>query len=165
MLNKRTADQESIRKVNTSIVLNALRLRSPISRAELASITKLNPSTISNIINVLLGDGLVLELDMLESKIGRPGVALALRPEAGAVVGVDIGVGFISVILTDFLANILWREWVEFPLTKTQIEVISEAEKLIDHALSVAEERNLRLLGIGVGVPGLVNTNQGELLF
>lgn len=165
MLNKRTADQESIRKVNTSIVLNALRLHSPISRAELASITKLNPSTISNIINVLVGDGLVLELDMMGSKIGRPGIALALRPEAGAVVGVEIGVGFISVILTDFVANILWRKCLEFPLTNTQIEVISEAEKLIDQALSVAEEKNLRLLGIGVGVPGLVNTNQGELLF
>ena len=165
MLKKRTADQESIRKVNTSIVLNVLRLHSPISRAELASITKLNPSTISNIINVLIGDGLVLELDMMESKIGRPGIALALRPEAGAVVGVEIGVGFISVILTDFVANILWREWVEFSLTKAQIEVISEAEKLIDHALSIAEERNFGLLGIGVGVPGLVNTNQGELLF
>jgi glucokinase-like ROK family protein len=165
MLQKRTADQESVRKVNTSIVLNALRLHSPISRAELASITKLNPSTITNIIHVLIGDGLVLESDMMESKIGRPGIALALRAEAGAVVGVEIGVGFISVILTDFVANILWREWVEFPPTNTQIDIIFEAERLIDQALSVAEEKNLRLLGIGLGVPGLVNTKQGELLF
>jgi glucokinase-like ROK family protein len=165
MLKKQSADQESVRKVNTSLVLSALRLHAPVSRAELASITKLNRSTISNIVNVLLDEGLVIESDTMESKIGRPGIALRLRPEGGAVIGVEIGVGFISVILTDFVANILWREWVEFPLTKTQIEVISEAEKLIDHALSIAEERNLHLLGIGVGVPGLVNTNQGELLF
>lgn len=165
MLRQQTADQESIRKVNTSIVLNVLRLYAPISRAELAAKTNLNRSTISNIINALIDDGLVLELDMMESKIGRPGIALALKPEAGAVVGVEIGVGFISVILTDFVANVLWREWIEIPPSKAQIEIISEAEKLIDQALSVAEEKNLRLLGIGLGVPGLVNTKQGELLF
>ena len=165
MLRQHTADQELIRKVNTSIVLNVLRLYAPISRAELAAKTKLNRSTISNIINSLLDEGLVLELDTMESKIGRPSIALALKPEAGAVIGVEIGVGFISVILTDFVANILWREWVEFSLTTAQIEIISEAEKLIDQAISIAEEKNLPLLGIGLGVPGLVNTQQGELLF
>ena len=165
MLKQQTADQESIRKVNTSIVLNALRLQAPVSRAELAVKTKLNRSTVSNIINELIDDGLVLELDIMESKIGRPGIALALKPEAGAVVGVEIGVGFISVILTDFVANVLWREWLEISPSESQIEIISEAEKLIDQALAVAQDKNLRLLGIGLGVPGLVNTRKGELLF
>jgi len=165
MPKNQTADQESVRKVNSSLVLNALRLHAPISRAELANITKLNRSTISNIVNALLEDGLVLETDTLESKIGRPGIALALRPEAGAVIGVEIGVGFISVILTDFVANILWREWIEFSLSKPQIEIVSEAERLIDQAISFAKERHLRLLGIGLGVPGLVNVQKGELLF
>ena len=165
MLKNQTADQESIRKVNTSLVLNALRLHAPISRAELATITRLNRSTISNIVNILIGDGLVLELDTMESKVGRPGIALALRPDGGAVIGVEIGVGFISVILTDFVANILWRESSEFSLEKPKIEIISEAEKLIDQAISFAEEKYLRLLGIGLGVPGLVNVQKGELLF
>jgi glucokinase-like ROK family protein len=165
MLKNQTADQESVRKVNTSLVLNALRLNAPISRAELASVTRLNRSTISNIVNVLIEDGLVLQLDAMESKVGRPGIALALRPDGGAVIGVEIGVGFISVILTDFVANILWRGSSEFSLEKPQIEIISEAEKLIDQAISFAEEKHLRLLGIGLGVPGLVNVQKGELLF
>jgi glucokinase-like ROK family protein len=160
-----TADQESVRKVNTSLVLNSLRLHAPISRAELATITSLNRSTISNITNALIEEGLVFECDTIESKIGRPGIALALRPEGGAVIGVEIGVGFISVILTDFVANILWREWSEFSLTKPQLEIISDAEKLIDQAISFARKKYLRLLGIGLGVPGLVNVQKGELLF
>lgn len=165
MQNNHTADQDSVRKVNTSLVLNALRLHAPISRADLANITKLNRSTISNIINVLIDDGLVLELDTMESKIGRPGIALSLRPEGGAVIGVEIGVGFISVILTDFVANILWRDWIEFPLKSTQIEAVSKAEELIDQAVAFANTRKLKLLGIGLGVPGLVNVQKGELLF
>jgi hypothetical protein len=124
-----TADQESVRKVNSSIVLNALRLHAPISRAELASFTKLNPSTVTNIVNTLIDDGLVLELETMESKIGRPGIALTLRPEGGAIIGVEIGVGFISIILTDFVANILWRKYIDVPPSLPQIEIISKAIK------------------------------------
>ncbi len=165
MPNHQTADQESVRKVNTSLVLNALRLHSPISRAELAAITRLNRSTISNITKALIEDGLVFESDTMESKIGRPGIALALRPDGGAVIGVEIGVGFISIILTDFVANILWRAYSEYSPAKPQLEILSEAEKLVDQAISFAAEKHLRLLGIGLGVPGLVNVQTGELLF
>jgi glucokinase-like ROK family protein len=165
MPNHQTADQESVRKVNTSLVLNALRLHSPISRAELATITRLNRSTVSNITKALIEDGLVFESDTMVSKIGRPGIALALRPEGGAVIGVEIGVGFTSVILTDFVANILWRGYAEYSPSRSQLEIISEAEKLVDQAISFATERYLRLLGIGLGVPGLVSVQKGELLF
>jgi len=165
MQNNQTADQDSIRKVNTSLVLNALRLHAPISRADLANLTDLNRSTITNIVNVLIDDGLVLELDAMESKIGRPGIALSLRPEGGAVIGVEIGVGFISTILTDFVATILWRSRFEFSPTTPQIAVISKAEELIDQAIAFADTKQLRLLGIGLGVPGLVNVQNGELLF
>ncbi len=165
MQNGQTADQDSVRKVNTSLVLNALRLHAPISRADLANITNLNRSTISNIVNVLIEDGLVTELNTMESKIGRPGIALSLRPEGGAVIGVEIGVGFISVILTDFIATILWRERFEFSPSQPQIDVISKMEELIDQAISFATGKQLHLLGIGLGVPGLVNVQNGELLF
>jgi glucokinase-like ROK family protein len=165
MQNKQTADQDSVRKVNTSLVLNALRLHAPISRADLANITKLNRSTISNIVNILIEDGLVLELDTMESKIGRPGIAISLRPEGGAVIGMEIGVESISVILTDFVANILWREWIDYSPDTSQIEILSKAEELIDKAISFANAKQLRLLGIGLGVPGLVDVQKGDLLF
>ena len=54
----RTADQDSVRRVNKSIVLNTIRLRAPISRAEVANLTGLNRSTVSNIVNSLIDEGL-----------------------------------------------------------------------------------------------------------
>jgi glucokinase-like ROK family protein len=113
----------------------------------------------------LIDEGLVQEVETLGSKVGRPGIGLALKPEGGAVIGMELGVGFISIILTDFVSNLLWREWVEFSPETPQIEIITEAEKLIDQALSIASDKKLRPLGIGLGVPGLVNVKQGELIF
>jgi glucokinase-like ROK family protein len=165
MAKRRSADQEAVRKVNTSLVLNTLRAQAPLSRAELANHIGLNRSTISNIINELIEDGIVQELDTMESNIGRPGIALSLKPEGGAVIGIEIGVGFISVILTDFVAKILWRERMEFSLDSSQVDIISQAEMLIEKAISVALDQKIRLLGIGLGVPGLVDVQKGELLF
>ncbi len=160
-----TADQELVRKVNKSIILNTLRLCAPISRADLAVRTGLNRSTISNIIASLIEEGLVHETELQDSKVGRPAISLMLKPEGGAVIGVEIGVGFISLILTDFVANPLWRERIEIDSALPQLEILTQAEQMIDRAMQIVAERELRPLGIGVGLPGLVDILQGELIF
>jgi glucokinase-like ROK family protein len=165
MQQQRSADQEMVRKVNKSLVLNTMRLHAPISRAEVANLTGLNRSTISNIVSVLIDEGLVCEQEPQGSKIGRPSIALTLRPDGGAVIGVEIGVDFISVLLTDFVAAPIWEEWIDLDGSLSQIEILVKAEQTIEHAISLAGERRLRVLGIGVGLPGLVNVDQGVLIF
>jgi glucokinase-like ROK family protein len=159
-----TGDQEKVRKINRSLVLNTLRLHAPVSRAQVANFTGLTRGTVSNIVNVLIEDGLVFEDKLEDSKIGRPSILLGLRPDGGAVIGVEIGVDFISVLLTNFVAETLWEIRVETSPSQSQTEIINQAEQYIDQALSIAKEQELRPLGIGVGLPGLVNTRQGNLI-
>jgi glucokinase-like ROK family protein len=159
-----TGDQEKVRKVNKSIVLNTLRLNAPISRARLANLTGLNRGTVSNIINDLLGEGLVSENEHEDSKVGRPGISLGLRPDGGAVIGLEIGVDFISILLTNFVARTLWETRTQINPSQSPTSVISQAEQLIDQALSIAREQHLRPLGLGIGMPGLINIHRGELI-
>jgi hypothetical protein len=124
-----TGDQDKVRKINKSIVLNTLRLHAPISRARVANLTGLNRSTVSNIVNVLIEEGLVFEDQQESNGIGRPGITLGLRPDGGAVIGVEIGVGFISVLLTNFVAKPLWEIRVQTTSSQSQTEIITLAEK------------------------------------
>jgi len=159
-----TADQDKVRKINKSIVLNMLRLQAPISRAEVANQTGLNRSTISNIVNSLIEDGLVWEDQLQNSKIGRPTIPLRLKREGGAVIGLELGVDFIAVMLTDFIAEAIWEARIPTLPYQSQTELIGKAEELINHALSIANQQNLKPLGMGVALPGLVNVQQGELI-
>lgn len=159
-----TGNQEKVRKVNKSIVLNMLRLHAPISRAQVANLTGLNRGTVSNIVNVLIDEGLVFEDEQKGSGIGRPAISLGLKPDGGAVIGVEIGVDFVAVLLTNFVAETIWEHRIQTDVSQSQTDIISEAEHLIDKALGLANEQHLRPLGIGVGVPGLVNANQGNLV-
>jgi glucokinase-like ROK family protein len=159
-----TGDQEKVRKVNKSIVLNTLRLHAPISRARVANLTGLNRGTVSNIVNVLIEDGLVFEDEQEDSGIGRPAISLGLRPDGGAVIGVEIGVDFIAVLLTNFVAETLWEIRIQTTPLQSQTSIISQTEQLIDQALLIAKEQKLRPLGLGIGLPGLVNVREGNLI-
>jgi glucokinase-like ROK family protein len=90
---------------------------------------------------------------------------LKFNPNGGCAVGLEIGVEFISIILTNFVADVLWRHRISMVEEASQFEIIEQAEKLIEEAISIGKEQGLSLLGIGVGVPGLVDQSQGKLVF
>ena len=165
MASPTTADQGLIRKLNTAVILDALRRYAPLSRAELAGRIGLNRSTVSSIINYLIEGGFVLETDLQNSKIGRPGMLLILNPKGGFAVGVEIGVDFISVILSDFVANVLWHEHLLSDPGESQIAILDRAIDLTQEAIGRGTESGMRPLGIGIGVPGLVDNSQGKLVF
>ncbi len=165
MNRQKTADQTLVRELNTSIVMECIRLYAPLSRADLAGRTGLNRSTISLIIDELIDQGFVQETTRQDPKIGRPGISLELDPDGGFAIGVEIGVGFISVILTNFVGEVLWRNKQEILEQEEQIATLEHAENVIADAMEYGMQLGLNPVGIGVGIPGLVDTRQGKLVF
>src|SRR5215510_16424550 len=80
----------TIRDINRQIVLNYVREREPISRAEIARETELQRSTISAIVEGLKDDGLVEEIGEGESTGGRRPTLLRLRAKEAIAIGVSI---------------------------------------------------------------------------
>src|SRR5882724_6992501 len=80
----------TIRDINRQIVLNYVREREPISRAEIARETELQRSTISTIVEALKTEGLVEEIGEGESTGGRRPTMLRLRMAGPIAIGVAI---------------------------------------------------------------------------
>jgi glucokinase-like ROK family protein len=158
-----TADQNLVRKFNTSVAINALRHRAPLSRAELAACTGLNRSTISSIITELLTNGLVQETTYQSDRVGRPGLLLELNPAGGFAIGIELGVDFFSLVVTDFVANVLWRQRMRSDPASSQEAILEQAFEMTEIGMLEGKGRGLRPLGIGLGAPGLVDQLQGEL--
>lgn len=164
-LNTDGANQSLARKYNSSIILNLLRLEGAVSRASLAKKTKLTRSTISRIIDELIADKLVREVSLSQGRNGRPGMLLELDPQGGSAIGIEIGVNFISAMLTDFSGTVLWRDRITLPDETTSEVYLLKAEELAQHALGISDLSNLRKMGIGVGIWGLVDQNLGIIRF
>src|SRR6266704_6469626 len=94
------ARSDTIRDINRQIVLNYVRERSPISRAEISSETALQRSTISLIVDELKSQGLIDEIEG-ESTGGRPPILLRLRAVGSMAIGVDIGTAHTTVATGD----------------------------------------------------------------
>lgn len=164
MTHARTGDQALIREINLSIILNALRDRSPLSRAALAVATGLNKTTVSSLVQQLLDAQLITETGVGKNLTGRPGILLELNASAGAMIGVEIGVDYISVILTDFAAHIIWRHQERTDRRDSQQTILHHAFAAIEAAMQQAERLPLTVLGIAMGVPGLIDAQSGALL-
>src|ERR1043165_1878542 len=100
-LNKASvARSDTIRNINRQIVLNYVRERSPISRAEISHETELQRSTVSLIVEELKDQGLIEEIEG-ESTGGRPPTLLKLRAAGCIAIGVDIGTSKVTVATGD----------------------------------------------------------------
>ncbi len=151
------ARSNTIRDVNRQIVLNYVRERGPISRAEISRETALQRSTVSLIVDELKVDGIIEEV-CGESTGGRPPILLSLRTVDAAAIGVDVGKRRTVIATGDLAGRVLEQE--EFAtdrhLEKTIRLIVDRARKLIRKNGSTIE-------GIGVSLPGLVNSETGKL--
>ena len=154
-----------VREMNLFSVLEHLHQIGPLSRAKLARLTGLNKSTISSLVEELIDYGLVFESGIQNSGTGRPSTYLELKPDAGCIIGVEIGVGFFSIILTNFIGEIIWRRFEQTSFISEQDPTIDLILRVADEAVGVANQLGYRLLGIGIALPGMVDEERGLLVF
>ena len=99
------ARSSRIRYINRQIVLNYVREREPISRAEIARETALQRSTVSTIVEELKADGLVEEIGAGKSTGGRRPTLLRLHAAGPIAIGVDVTPSYITVATSDLLSR------------------------------------------------------------
>jgi N-acetylglucosamine repressor len=162
---QRNTDHTVMREMNTSLILECLSSDAPLSRSALAQKTGLNKATVTSLIKELLELSYVKETGLDSGELGRPSVPIILNPEAGCILGAEIGVDFISVILTNFAAEILWRQKESISPALGQKNILDKLMKILREAFGQAKSNNLRILGLGLGVSGLVDVTNGTLLF
>lgn len=148
------ATRGTSREINRSIVLNLVRARQPISRADLARAMDVRRGAVSLIVNDLLRDGLIFEGATGETVRGRRPTFLYIDSRRRAVVAADIRASETFVMLADLLGAPI-SGVTSFPTVrdpKQLVELLADRIKrlLADHAEVDGCD------GIGVVVPGMV---------
>ena len=151
---------------NLAVILSALKQSTPISRSGLAKLTGLHKASITSLIRQLESSGFIRELEIIPSEAaGRPATGLGINPNAGTIISVEIGVDYISAIVTDFTAEILWRHHEKASRPLDQEAILDQSFEIAREAHIAARQFPGQQFGIAWGVPGLVNVETGTLLF
>ncbi|MGW1375468.1 ROK family transcriptional regulator [Streptomyces sp. NPDC002446] len=147
-----------LRRANRSAVLQRLYFEGPLSRQELGPATGLSSGSVSNVVAELVEDGLLEEAGLVGSDGGRPRTLLRVAPASGRLIGVDVGDTRVKVELFDLSLAELARS--DTPLSDRSYDAGLIARQIADGIATVLRESATDpalLLGVGVGVPGIVD--------
>lgn len=137
---------------NLRVTLQAIRLQGPISRAELAAVTGLTPQAIAYITKKLMARNLVRENGRRRGGRGQPATEIAINPDGGFSIGVNIDRDHLSVVLIDLSGAVRGREHIEknFMLPDEAFEWIGAAyHRLLASSTIAAKD----LAGVGLAIP------------
>jgi glucokinase-like ROK family protein len=152
-----------IKKMNTSVILNTIREHNSISRADIARLTKLTPATVTNITSELLQHQIILEAERGESSGGRKPVMLRINTDGYYVVGVYIGSKVVEVVIANLNSDFIFEKKINNSADLTHKDILKNIVEIIQEWRK--NNNSEKVLGIGVGVHGLVQTEKGIAVY
>lgn len=141
---------------NRAVVLDIIRRGGPISRAELAEQSGLAVSSVLNVVSALAQRGLVRTVATGPSTGGRPPALVELNASAGYAIGANIRVTGVEAVLLDLAGDIVAETNSPLRGGLSVQSVVSALLDAVDQVLRLGQVDSGRVLGVGVGCPGLV---------
>ena len=152
-----------MRQVNKRLILNQIRLR-PISRAELAEETGLTRASVTQIVEELISEGMVIEASVIgRTRLGRRSTQLAINPRAGSIFAVNLGRAHCTVGVTNMHGSVM-RQNTELVPGRTPSEILDAIAAIIAQQKTALNLDDRPVFGIGVSAPGPLNPEDGVLL-
>lgn len=152
-----------VKRINRSVVFEAIRLHAPLSRADLARVTGLTPTTITNIMGEFVAAGLVTETPASQTSIGRRPTLIEINTKARYVIGVDLARTKITCGIFDLEPSLLAKESIDAGLSHPSEITMQALVNTIARVLEQPGVERQKVVGIGVSAPGPLDSKKGIL--
>ena len=158
-----TGDQRFIKAINRNVLLRLLLDEPAQSRAALAARSGLTKSTVSLLAKELLDEGWLAEDDVpVTGLLGRRPTPLRIDGRGLALIGAELATDCLRIVSTSLHGDVL--ESTTMPLKdRTPDSACHQLVELVTAQSARVTRGGARLLGIGVGLPGAVDTVRGIL--
>ncbi len=154
------ATYQQTKQHNRNLVLRTIFMHESISRAEVARVTKLTRTTVSEVVSVLLSEGLVEEVGRGESIGGKSPILLSIVADSRYLIGLNLAQHKFIGAIVNLRGEI--KTQIEVPVQDNNGEdALESVLRIITRLLASGYNP---VVSIGVGTPGLVNTRDGIVL-
>ncbi len=138
---------------NRRVVLEAVRLHGPLGRSEIARLSQLTAQAVSNIVQDLVDEGLLIERGRRRLGRGQPPVQIAVNPDGGVTAGIEIAAGQMVTVIVDLAGKLRATRSIRLAdAAPERVAPLISAEIAAARA-SVPGLPKL-MLGVGVVMPG-----------
>lgn len=161
----RAGNNKFLKEFNQAGVLDLIRLHGTISRAEISNLTGLSPTAAGTIVSALLEKGYIHEVGEGKSSGGRRPILLELMPRSFFSAGIDLDVDGMRVILIDITGTIIYESFYPLRKGKPFPDVIRKVSEITSKITDEVKIKQDRLLGVGISIPGIIDTNRKRIIF
>jgi|SRR5579864_6280180 len=158
--NTQVASSQTARDINRGVVLNLIRRRQPISRADLARVSGLQRSTVSLITEQLIRERWVVHGPIGRLPRGRRPTFLRLN-DRRAIIVADLRPAQTTVGVADVNCNFLSQETV--PTSNDPEVTANDLAERIRHLMGIHSD--LVFEGVGISLPGRFNHDTQRFIF
>lgn len=160
----RASNLDTIKKNNRSLVLKLLNSMGSASRAELAKITGLTKTSLSNISNELIDEQIIIEKGTANSSSGRKPILMSIVDDARFALGLYISRDFIYANITNLKGSILLEKKLLLDALESEQVFISNIINITETLLNEFGKDKSKILGIGIASIGPLDVENGIIL-
>lgn len=154
-----------VKKLNKEQILQQVIRHGQISRADIAKEARLSRPCVSALVNEMIEEGLLQEVGVGDSKGGRKPILLEYNYQAYAIAGAVFEGTTLQMALADLKGEFLARHRTRLKQPADSDRVIRDLADGLEHLLMQSGVSRERLLGIGVGLPGITQRHSGTVSF
>ncbi|OXY82047.1 ROK family transcriptional regulator [Oceanimonas doudoroffii] len=162
MTRAQIANVDLVKQVNCSAVYRLIDSRGPISRVRIAELSHLAPASVTKITRSLLEQGLIRELEHQASTGGRRAISLTTVTHPFHLVAVKLGREELRLTLYDLSGRAHARHVLPFPRREQDVLLPALHRHIADFIQH--EAAGLRLMAVGLVMPGLTDAQAGRVL-
>ncbi|WP_241996549.1 ROK family transcriptional regulator [Kribbella antiqua] len=140
-------------------IVALLGTRGPTSRTDIARGLGLSPATVTQVTKDLIARGVVEELESVPSNGGRPARLLGLVSQAGVALGAKVTADHVAVVTVELDGTV--RSARSHPYDPGTSDALGELGRILAAEVASLDDR---LLGVGVGVPGSVDSQASGIV-
>lgn len=142
-------------------MLSIIRFHKNVSRYDIKKITSYSMTTVISMIDELISQGYVYEVECEENRVGRKPVWIKLNPEGGYFIGIEFNGRMMHCDMVDFSGNVIYRNETAMHREDSHAVIVGKIVNNIKMAREQLGEKKDKALGVGIGVPGYVNKEEG----
>jgi predicted NBD/HSP70 family sugar kinase len=158
----------AVKSHNIRAILLNLLYNEPAYRVKLAREIAVSTTTVAKLVDELISQGLIEErAEDINGRrsVGRPQNALYLVRDARNAIGIHIGGGIFRVAVVNLRNEIIQHKFGYFDLMTPAEEVFTKIVESVNQVIDECGVCRERIVGVGVGAPGLVNLETGMIGF
>lgn len=151
------------RRINASLVFSLIQEHGPLSRPDLTARTGVRLTSISDIVDSMIREGVLREIGEGKSSGGRRPVLLDINPKGRFTVGIEVAEDAVHGVVTNLAGHV--EKSSSAPLASTKpAAVLARVEALIESLIEKAQLRRKQISGVGIAVPGIISKDERRVV-